>query len=103
MRARFYPETFARAGIALAVPREEEREFIHEKYIHELLKNRFEPATRDAILKVIARMQTEDGIEAVVLAGTELPLLLRGAEPAGLAFLDTTVIHVKAAVEAIAG
>lgn len=102
MRARFYPETFARAGIALLAPREKEREFIHEKYIHELLKNRFEPATRDAILKVIARMQTEDGMEAV-LAGTELSLLLRGAEPAGLAFLDTTVIHVKAAVEAIAG
>ena len=41
------------------------------------------------------------GIEALILAGTELPLLLRGAEPTGLPFLDTTMIHVDAAVEAI--
>src|SRR5215469_13742570 len=41
MRATFYPEGFARAGISLVVPREEEREFIHRKYIGELLKNQF--------------------------------------------------------------
>jgi aspartate/glutamate racemase len=43
-------------------------------------------------------MKTEDGVEAIVLAGTELPLLLR--EPsADIDWLDTTVIHVEAVVE----
>lgn len=101
MRARFYPETFARAGLELVAPGEAERAFIHEKYIGELLKNQFLPETREALLAIMQRMQKEDRIDAVVLAGTELPLLLRGAEPANLSFLDTTMIHVKAALDAI--
>ena len=43
-------------------------------------------------------MRSEDGIEALVLAGTELPLLLRDTA-AGIEFLDTTVIHVEAIVD----
>lgn len=101
MRAQFYPETFARAGLELVTPEESERAFIHEKYINELLKNNFLPETRAAIISIIDRMRNDGRIEAVILAGTELPLLLRGAEPEGLPFLDTTLIHVNAAVEAI--
>jgi aspartate/glutamate racemase len=41
----------------------------------------------------------EDSIEAVVLAGTELPLLLRDSVSPGVEFLDTTVIHVEAIVD----
>ena len=33
MRARFYPEGFAQAGIALVTPTEPERELIHRKYM----------------------------------------------------------------------
>ena len=101
MRARFYPEAFARAGLEVATPAEAEQAFIHDKYIHELLKNSFLPETRAAIVGIIDRMRKDDRIEAIVLAGTELPLLLRGAEPEGLPFLDTTMIHVNAAVDAI--
>ena len=101
MRGRFYPESFARAGIELVTPNDEEKEFIHRAYIGELLKNQFLPETRERIVAIINRMRMEDAIQAVILAGTELPLLLRGAEPEGLAFLDTTLIHVDAALEAI--
>jgi aspartate/glutamate racemase len=34
----------------------------------------------------------------VILAGTELPLILRDPEHNGIPFLDTTKIHVAAAV-----
>ena len=101
MRGRFYPEVFSRAGIELVTPDEEEKEFIHRAYIGELLKNVFLPETRERIVAIINRMREQDSIQAVILAGTELPLLLRGAEPEGLAFLDTTLIHVDAAVNAI--
>jgi aspartate racemase len=101
MRGRFYPEVFARAGIELVTPNDEEKEFIHRAYIGELLKNVFLPGTRDRIIAIIDRMREQDAIEGVILAGTELPLLLRGAEPVGLPFLDTTLIHVDAAVEGI--
>jgi aspartate racemase len=98
MRASFYPEEFQRAGIALVRPTESEREFIHKKYLGELLNNQFLPETRTEILRIAQRMKAEDGVEAVVLAGTELPLLLRESS-AEIEFLDTTVIHVEAVVD----
>ena len=101
MRGRFYPDVFAPAAIELVTPNDEEKEFIHRAYIGELLKNQFLPETRDRIVAIINRMRGDDAIQAVILAGTELPLLLRGAEPEGLPFLDTTLIHVDAAVRAI--
>lgn len=99
MRASFYPEEFERAGIAMVRPSELECELIHRKYIGELLKNQFLPDSRTAILKIAHRMQAEGGIEALVLAGTEIPILLRGADTRGLPILDTTVIHVEAIVD----
>ncbi len=99
MRATFYPEEFQRAGIALVTPTEAEREFIHKKYIGELLKNQFLPQTRDEIMRIAQRLKAQEGIEALVLAGTELPLLLRDAADEGIDFLDTTVIHVEAVVD----
>ena len=101
MRARFFHEVFAQAGIELVTPKEPEQAVIHKTYIDELLKNQFLPESRNAILTIIERLRKEERVEAILLAGTELPLLLRGAEPEGLPFLDTTMIHVRAAVDAI--
>jgi aspartate racemase len=98
MRASFYPKEFERAGIALVTPTESEQDFIHKKYIGELLKNQFLPHTREEILLIAHRMKAEDGVEAAVLAGTELPLLLRDSG-GDIEFLDTTVIHVEAVVD----
>jgi aspartate racemase len=99
MRASFYPQEFERAGIALVLPQEPERDFIHGKYIGELLNNQFLPQTRTEILRIAHRMKADDGVQAIVLAGTELPLLLRGSGTADIEFLDTTVIHVEAVVD----
>jgi aspartate racemase len=99
MRASFYPEEFERAGMVLVRPRDSEMEFIHRKYIDELLNNRFLPETRTEILSIAQRMKNEDGIEALILAGTELPLLLRDSPPRGIELLDTTMIHVEAIVD----
>jgi len=97
MRARFYPDEFENAEIALVTPTEAERQFIHQKYVGELLKNQFLPETRDDVLRIAQRMKAEDSAEAIVLAGTELPLLLRNSS-SGIDFLDTTIIHVEAIV-----
>ena len=99
MRAAFYLQEFKRAGITLVRPKEAEQQFIHSKYIGELLNNIFLPETRTQILRIAERLNAEDGVEALVLAGTELPLLLRDSADAGVCFLDTTVIHVEAIVD----
>jgi aspartate racemase len=101
MRARFFPDVFARAGVELVAPNEAEQAVIHRIYVGELLKNQFLPESRNAILAIIERLREEERVEAILLAGTELPLLLRDAAPEDIPLLDTTVIHVGAAVEAI--
>ena len=99
MQGRFYPEVFSKAGINLITPDETEQEYVHEKYMGELLNNIFLPETREGLLAIIDRMKNRDRVEAVILGGTELPLILREAGDQQLPFLDTTRIHVQRIVE----
>jgi aspartate racemase len=98
MQARFYPDVLLREGIALVTPVAGEQAAIHDKYVNELLRDIFLPATRDWLLQIIHRMRDQQQVEAVLLAGTELPLILHQDHAAGIPLLDTTQIHVKAAV-----
>ena len=100
MSAHFYQDVFAREGMSLVVPTREEQLSIHEKYMGELVKGIFRQETRDYMLSIANRLKKDEGIEALILGGTELPLLLRDVS-AGIPMLDTTQIHVKAAVEQI--
>jgi len=99
MQARFYPDVFARNGIDLVVPNTTEQDFIHEKYMNELLKNIFLPETRERLLAIVDRMKADEGIDGLILGGTELPLILRRAEHNAVTFLDTTRIHADRIVE----
>jgi aspartate racemase len=99
MQAAFYRDVFARRGIAVVVPGAEEQEYIHARYVGELIPGMYLDATRRGMLRIAARMRQETGIQGLVLGGTELPLLLRDSTPAGIPFLDTTRIHVEAAVQ----
>ena len=98
MQGKFYPEVFGQAGIALVVPKADEQDYIHERYMSELVKGIFLPQTREGLLDIIKRMKIDEGIEGVILGGTELPLILRDANSSGIPFLDTTQIHVRAIV-----
>jgi aspartate racemase len=99
MQARFYPDTFARHGLALVLPDTNEQAFIHEKYLGELLNDQFLPETRAEMLLIAGRLQKEHNIEGLILGGTELPLLLRDEQYNGLQMLDTTKIHVAALID----
>ncbi len=99
MEARFYPNVFSREGIAVVTPDERERASIHDIYINQLLMGSFLPASRERILAVIERIREQQQIDCVLLAGTELPLLLRQDSVSGVPLLDTTEIHVDAAIE----
>ena len=99
MQARFYPEVFARKQMQIHVPVEKDQDYIHERYFKELVNGIFLDETRRGLSEIIARMKDRDGIQAVILGGTELPLILRGGEAAGVPLLDTTQIHVEAALE----
>lgn len=99
MKARFYPEIFARKGIAVLMPEGDEQAYIHRKYMDELVKGVFPPETRVELMKIVERMKKQQGIQGLILGGTELPLILRDAPDCGIPFLDTARIHVNAAVQ----
>lgn len=103
MEAGFYPAVFARHDISLVTPGSVERTWVHERYIGELLKGDFRDDTRDAFVALVERLRDAEGIDGVILGGTELPLLLTDATIAGLPALDTTALHVAAIVERLKG
>lgn len=98
MQARFYPETFSRQRITLVVPDLDDQEYIHDKYMSELVHGVFRAETRERLLAIVDRLREREGIQGLILGGTELPLILRDVADRGIPFLDTTRIHVERAV-----
>jgi len=99
MQASLFPEAFARRGMAIVVPNEKEREFIHEKYMGELFGGAILDETRAALVDIVEAMKQRDNVDGLILGGTELSLILREPTAAGLPVLNTTQIHVETALE----
>ena len=98
MQGTFYPKVFSRQGIELVVPAPKDQDYIHDKYLNELVLGKFLAETRDGLRAIVDRMQAKSDIDGVILAGTELPLILRDVDHKGIPLLDTTKIHCQAAV-----
>jgi len=114
MQSDFYQKVFKREGIDLIVPESKDQDYIHEKYFSELVPGNFLPETRAGLLAIVDRMKAKidppspnaspartygaAGLDGVILAGTELPLILRGESHNGVALLDTGKIHCASAV-----
>jgi aspartate racemase len=103
MRGPAYPRVFARGGIELVVPDAADLEYVHQHYMSELVPGRYLPETRAGVLAVVERLRTQQHIDAVILGGTELPLLLGEVGNFGIPFLDTCRIHVEAAMDHMLG
>jgi aspartate racemase len=99
MEAALFPEAFAQRGMAIVVPNEKEGEFIHEKYMGELFVGQILDETRTAFFDIVETLKQRNNVDGLILGGTELSLILREPTAAGLPVLDTTQIHVEAAIE----
>jgi len=99
MEAPFFSDVLQRSGIAVILPTPEERDFIHEKYITELVNGIILPETRTGLLKIVARMKAQDHIDGIILGGTELSLMFIEASYEDIFFLDTAKLHVEKVVE----
>jgi len=98
MHGRFYSEVFAREGMTLAPPGDDEQAYIHDKYMNELLHGIIRPETRARLLAIVEQLKQREHIQGLILGGTELPLILRDDTSTGIPFLDTTEIHARALV-----
>jgi aspartate racemase len=95
MQGRFYPDVFAKAGITLVVPEADEQTYIHDKYMNDLVNGIILPETRERLLAILDKMKERDGVEGLILGGTELSLILRDTDHNGMSILDTTRIHAE--------
>ena len=98
VEADFYPAVFARRDLSIITPDADDRRLVDDLYFGELVRGSFRDQTREEISVVVDRL-AKLGAEAVVLGGTELPLLFRDSDLPRLPTLDTTAIHVARAVE----
>lgn len=103
VRSRLYPDRFAPAGIEIVRPSADEQDVVHDIYLGELVEGVFRDESRERIVAVIAAMRHRDGIDGVVLGGTELALILTEPAYAGVPILDTARIHVEAGVDWLLG
>lgn len=97
------PPVFSRQGVVLIVPGSEDQEYIHEKYMNELVSGVFLAETRERLPAIVERMKERDSIQGLILGGTELPLILREASYKGIPFLDTIRIHMERVIAYLLG
>lgn len=91
---------FYDSGIEIVVPNAEEMDYINYKISSELEHGIVNKETLKIFQNVIAHMQKDHGIEAVVLDCTELPLLLND-NVSPVPCLDTMQLHIQALIEGI--
>ena len=98
MQGGFFKELFAKNDIELITPEIQEQEYIHYKYMNELVAGIFSDETKKSFLKIADNLINEHNIDCLILGGTELPLLLKEKFYRGIKLLDTTRTHVEAAI-----
>jgi aspartate racemase len=96
MQQDFYRDRLRRRGIDVLLPGEEQRTCVHEVIYNELCAGKLLADSRAKLLAIILDLQRA-GAQAVVLACTELPLLIR-PEDTPVRLFDTMAIHIDKAV-----
>ncbi len=97
MEQPFYRERLKKYGVQVVTPNEKERDYINTVIFDELCANRIEATSKEGFLRIINRLEKEEGAEGVILGCTEIPLLIK-QEDTDVPVFDTTAIHSEAAV-----
>ncbi len=100
MTGDFFKKPFYSSNIEIITPTTEEMEYVNGKISSELELGIVKNETLQDFQKIIKRMAEEDGIEAVILGCTELPLLLND-EVSPVPCLDTMKIHIQHLIDRI--
>jgi aspartate racemase len=87
-------------GVEIAKPQPDEIAFIGEAY-QRILDGRSAADDADALRRIARTLQRRDGVELVLLAGTDLAVMFDEAS-AGFPCLDVARLHIDAIVERFA-
>ena len=102
MGSDFYQHVFDQEGICLIVPNQDEQGYIQEKIFSEIEFGVLKKETKKNFLTIINRIIKDENVEGVILACTELPLLIK-ADDISIHYIDTAQIHVAAIVDICKG
>ncbi|MEO1592608.1 MAG: amino acid racemase [Cyanobacteria bacterium J06632_22] len=94
MQGGFYRDVLLQHGIEVITPDAVDQDFIHKKYMEELVKGTILDDTRSGLITIIEKIRQQHDIQGVILGGTELPLILKPEYVASIHVFDTTEIHV---------
>ena len=86
------------AGVEVYIPDKEDRELVAKRIYEELEVGVVKESTLQEFVDIINKMKKDNGIEAVILGCTELPLLLN-SENTPLPCLDSVEIHIRKLIE----
>lgn len=100
MTGDFFKLPFYNSSIDIVVPTKEEMDFVNQKISSELELGIIKQDTLKRFQKIIERMKKENGIEAIILGCTELPLILND-DVCPVPCLDTMKIHIKTLIDMI--
>ena len=98
MEEDFYVGRLARAGLTVEVPDVADRDLVDRVIFDELTQGEVRAESRSAYARIAADLAT-NGAEAIVLACTEIELLL-GPDDSPVPLLDSMRVHAEAAVDA---
>lgn len=98
MQGQFYQQVFDKQAISIITPDIDAQNYIHQKYLTELVNAIVLNETKDGLLRIVEALKTEQSIQALILGGTELSLILRDGDDKDIPFLDTTRIHAQSVV-----
>ena len=98
MEESYMKKDLIAAGIEVAVPEKDDRMLVAKRIFEELEFGIVKESTLEEFNTVITNMKERQGIEAVILGCTELPLLLNDKNCV-LPCMDSVDIHIKRLIE----
>lgn len=97
MQNSFFTDRLKSNGIETIIPEDDEMDYIHETILTEFAKGNFKQETKIEYLNIINKL-ADNGAQAVILGCTEIGLLLNQTDT-DVKIIDTTEVHITAAVE----
>ena len=98
MEQDYMKNDLLKAGVEVFIPDKADRELVAKRIFEELEMGIVKESTLQEFVDIINKMKEENGIEAVILGCTELPLLLN-SDNTPLPCLDSVDIHIRKLME----
>lgn len=95
----FYQNTAEKYGLEIVTPTIGEMDYIHNRYITELLYRNIKQDTKNELIDIVNKLCKKQTIEGLILGGTELPLILNNDDFKTIEVFDSTKIHVDSIVK----